>query len=76
MGAFYIVPKLDRERFNITNDEQFALDLLHDKKLLITCGTGFNWGEPDHFRIVYLPRQEVLEEAIEKLSDFLSYYRQ
>ena len=75
-AAFYIFPKLDRERFNITNDEQFALDLLHDKKLLITCGTGFNWGEPDHFRIVYLPRQEVLEEAIEKLSDFLSYYRQ
>ena len=75
-AAFYIFPKLDRERFNITNDEQFALDLLHDKKLLITCGTGFNWGEPDHFRIVYLPRQEVLEEAIAKLSDFLSYYRQ
>ena len=75
-AAFYIFPKLDRERFNITNDEQFALDLLHDKKMLITCGTGFNWGEPDHFRIVYLPRQEVLEEAIEKLSDFLSYYRQ
>ena len=75
-AAFYIFPTLDRERFNITNDEQFALDLLHDKKLLITCGTGFNWGEPDHFRIVYLPRQEVLEEAIAKLSDFLSYYRQ
>ena len=75
-AAFYIFPKLDLERFNITNDEQFALDLLHDKKLLITCGTGFNWGEPDHFRIVYLPRQEVLEEAIAKLSDFLSYYRQ
>ncbi len=75
-AAFYIFPKLDRERFNITNDEQFALDLLHDKKLLITCGTGFNWHEPDHFRIVYLPRIEVLEEAVDKLADFLSYYRQ
>ena len=75
-AAFYIFPKLDRERFNITNDEQFALDLLHDKKILVTCGTGFNWGEPDHFRIVYLPRMEVLEEAIGKLADFLSYYRQ
>ena len=75
-AAFYIFPKLDRERFNITDDEQFALDLLHDKKLLITCGTGFNWHEPDHFRIVYLPRIEVLEEAVDKLADFLSYYRQ
>ncbi|MBR2834938.1 MAG: aminotransferase class I/II-fold pyridoxal phosphate-dependent enzyme [Coriobacteriales bacterium] len=75
-AAFYIFPKLDREKFNITNDEKFALDLLMDKKLLIVQGTGFNWKEPDHFRVVYLPRIEVLEEAIEKLRDFLSYYKQ
>ncbi len=75
-AAFYIFPKLDVKKFNITNDEKFALDLLRDKKLLIVQGTGFNWHEPDHFRIVYLPRIEVLSEAMEKLTDFLSYYRQ
>ena len=75
-AAFYIFPKLDVEKFNITNDEQFALDLLRDKKILITHGSGFNWGKPDHFRIVYLPRIEVLKEAVEKIADFLSYYHQ
>ena len=75
-AAFYIFPKLDKKKFNITNDEQFALDLLRDKKVLIVQGSGFNWHEPDHFRIVYLPRVEVLEDAIEKLTDFLRYYRQ
>ena len=75
-AAFYIFPKLDVKKFNITDDEQFALDLLHDKRILITRGGGFNWHEPDHFRIVYLPRIEVLRDATEKLTDFLSYYRQ
>ncbi len=69
-------PKLDKKKFNITNDEQFALDLLRDKKILIVQGTGFNWPDPDHFRIVYLPRRRTLNEAMEKLADFLSYYRQ
>ena len=75
-AAFYIFPKLDRKKFNITNDEKFALDLLREKKILIVHGGGFNWEEPDHFRIVYLPRIEVLKEAMGKLEDFLSYYRQ
>ncbi|MDO5018593.1 MAG: aminotransferase class I/II-fold pyridoxal phosphate-dependent enzyme [Lagierella massiliensis] len=75
-AAFYIFPKMDVKKFNIVNDEQFALDLLHDKKILITRGGGFNWSNPDHFRIVYLPRIEVLEEAVEKISHFFSYYRQ
>ena len=74
-AAFYIFPKLDK-RFNITDDEQFALDLLHDKHILITRGGGFNWPNPDHFRIVYLPRIQVLSESMDKLKDFLSYYRQ
>ena len=64
------------KKFNITDDEQFALDLLHDKKILITRGGGFNWGEPDHFRIVYLPRIEVLAECMDDLADFLTTYRQ
>ena len=75
-AAFYIFPKIDVKKFNVTDDEQFALDLLHDKRILITRGGGFNWQEPDHFRIVYLPRIEVLKDAVSKLSDFLSYYRQ
>lgn len=75
-AAFYIFPKLDVERFNITNDEQFALDFLKDQKILINHGTAFNYPTPDHFRIVYLPRKEVLEEAMNKLELFLSKYRQ
>ncbi|MBW3088185.1 aminotransferase class I/II-fold pyridoxal phosphate-dependent enzyme [Bifidobacterium sp. 82T24] len=75
-AAFYIFPKLDVKKFNISDDEQFALDLLHDERILITRGGGFNWQEPDHFRIVYLPRIEVLKDATTKLTDFLSYYRQ
>ena len=75
-AAFYIFPKIDTKKFNITNDEKFALDLLRDKKLLLINGRGFNWSEPDHFRVVYLPRVEVLEDAMGKLKDFLSYYRQ
>ncbi len=75
-AAFYIFPKMDVERFNITDDEQFALDLLHEKRILITRGGGFNWGKPDHFRIVYLPRMEVLHEALTDLADFFAHYRQ
>lgn len=75
-AGFYIFPRLDVKRFNITDDEKFALDLLRDKKILLTQGTGFNWHQPDHFRVVYLPRIEVLSEAMTELADFLSYYRQ
>ncbi len=75
-GAFYIFPKIDTKRFDLVNDEKFALDLLRDKKLLLIHGRGFNWKEPDHFRVVYLPRVEVLEDAMERLGDFLSYYKQ
>ena len=75
-AAFYIFPKLDVKKFNIKDDEKFALDLLKQKKILITQGSGFNWGQPDHFRIVYLPRIEVLRDAVGKIGDFLSYYRQ
>ena len=75
-AAFYIFPKIDTKKFNITNDEQFALDLLREKKILIVHGSGFNWKDPDHFRVVYLPRIEVLEDAMGKLGDFLEYYRQ
>lgn len=75
-AAFYIFPKLDRKRFNIQDDERFALDLLKDKKILIVQGSGFNYMDNHHFRIVYLPRRRTLGEAMESLADFLSYYRQ
>jgi len=75
-AAFYIFPKIDVKKFGIVDDEKFALDLLRDKKILLINGRGFNWHEPDHFRVVYLPRVEVLEDAMGKLRDFLSYYRQ
>lgn len=75
-AAFYMFPKIDIERFHITDDEKFALDLLRDKKILLVHGGGFNWKRPDHFRVVYLPRIEVLKEATEKIADFFSYYHQ
>ena len=75
-AGFYIFPKMDIKKFNITDDEQFALDLLHQKKILITRGGGFNWAEPDHFRIVFLPRMEVLKESMEDLADFFAHYHQ
>ncbi|MGN0153471.1 MAG: aminotransferase class I/II-fold pyridoxal phosphate-dependent enzyme [Lachnospiraceae bacterium] len=75
-AAFYIFPKLDVKKFNITNDEQFALDFLQQKHVLIVQGSGFNWQEPDHFRIVYLPQVDDLKIAASRLRDFLEHYRQ
>ena len=75
-AAFYIFPKLDVKKFNIMDDEKFALDLLREKHILIIHGGGFNRKQPDHFRVVYLPRVEVLEQASKKIADFLSGYRQ
>ncbi len=75
-AAFYMFPKIDIKKFNITNDEKFVLDLLREKKILMVHGGGFNWPVPDHFRIVYLPRIEILKEAVQKISDFLNCYHQ
>ncbi len=75
-AGFYIFPKLDTKRFHITDDEKFTFDLLREKKILLISGKGFNWKQPDHFRVVYLPRIEVLDEATQKLADFLKTYRQ
>ena len=75
-AAFYIFPKLDPKKFNIHDDDQFALDLLQEQKVLIVPGKGFNWETPGYFRIVYLPRRAVLGEALDKLEAFLRYYRQ
>ena len=75
-AAFYIFPKIDIEKFNITDDNRFALDFLKSKRVLIVPGSGFNWHKPDHFRVVYLPRAAVLQDAADKLADFLATYHQ
>lgn len=75
-AAFYIFPKIDTERFNIIDDEQFALDFLREQRILIVHGRGFNWHEPDHFRIVFLPCIEDLKICTNRLSKFLSTYKQ
>jgi alanine-synthesizing transaminase len=75
-GALYCFPKIDVQRFGITDDEKFMLDLLRERHLLLVHGTGFNWKEPDHFRIVFLPDKDTLADAIHRLGNFLTDYRQ
>ena len=75
-GALYAFPRLDPEVYEIKDDEQLVLDLLLSEKILLTQGTGFNWPDPDHLRIVTLPWSRDLAEAIERLGNFLSSYKQ
>ena len=75
-AAFYVFPKIDVQKFNITDDNQFALDFLRQKRVLIVPGCGFHWPQPDHFRLVYLPRVPILKEVTDKLAAFLSTYHQ
>ncbi|MBB1272411.1 MULTISPECIES: pyridoxal phosphate-dependent aminotransferase [Psychromonas] len=75
-GALYLFPKLDQKRFNIKDDQRFAMDLLVEEKILIVQGTGFNWHKPDHFRIVCLPRVDEMAIAIKKIGSFLEGYSQ
>jgi len=75
-AAFYLFPKMDVKRWNITNDEKFAVDFLREKHVLITQGSGFHWPRPDHFRIVFLPDMHTLEQLAARLADFLDGYWQ
>ena len=75
-AAFYCFPKMDKERFHIHDDMKFAYDLLRQEHVLIVQGTGFNWPEPDHFRIVYLPMMTTLKEAAGKMARFFEHYVQ
>ena len=75
-SAFYVFPKLDVKKFGITNDKQFARDLLHATNILLVPGSGFDWQEPDHFRIVMLPEADVLSDAIRRMGEFLDGYHQ
>lgn len=75
-GAFYLFPKIDMKKFNISSDERFVLDLLKSEKILMVHGTGFNWKMQDHFRVVFLPRADELKDAMGKIKRFLTSYRQ
>ena len=75
-SALYLFPKLDPEMYPIEDDQQFVADLLKEEKVLLVQGSGFNWGKPDHFRVVFLPHEDVLKEAITRLARFLERYRQ
>ena len=75
-AAFYLFPRLDVEKFGITNDKVFARDLLKATNILIVPGSGFDWAEPDHFRIVMLPEAPQLKEAMIRLGHFLDGYHQ
>ncbi|MBU3917503.1 pyridoxal phosphate-dependent aminotransferase [bacterium] len=75
-GALYLFPKLDPDVYKIKNDERFVLDLLLQKKVLVVQGTGFNLPTHNHFRMVFLPHVEVLENSISRIKDFLKTYQQ
>ncbi|HFI2473621.1 pyridoxal phosphate-dependent aminotransferase [Streptococcus sp. SS-4456] len=74
-AGLYVFPKIDREMYRVDDDEQFVLDFLKQEKVLLVHGRGFNWKDPDHFRIVYLPRVDELAEIQEKMTRFLRQYR-
>ena len=74
-GALYVFPKIDMRKFDIKNDEDFALDLLSEQKVFIVSGKGFNYNDRQHFRAVFLPETDTLELAIDKISEFLDMRR-
>ena len=74
-AALYMFPKLDAAMYPIADDQQFAYELLDEQKVLIVQGTGFNWFEPDHFRVVFLPNSDDLADAIGRIATFLGHYR-
>ena len=76
VAAFYLFPKLDVKKFNITSDKAFARDLLTETGILVIPGSGFDWPDPDHFRIVMLPEAGELRAAMERMGNFLDGYRQ
>jgi alanine-synthesizing transaminase len=74
-AALYLFPKLDPKMYPITDDQEFILELLQEEKVLLVQGTGFNWPHPDHFRVVFLPHEDDLREAIGRIAIFLDNYR-
>ena len=74
-AALYMFPKLDPAIYPIQDDQKFIFELLNETKVLLVQGTGFNWKNPDHFRIVFLPHEDDLREAIGRIAKFLQNYR-
>jgi alanine-synthesizing transaminase len=74
-SALYLFPKLDPEMYPIENDQEFIAELLREEKVLMVQGSGFNWVKPDHFRVVFLPHEDVLKDAIGRFARFLERYR-
>ena len=74
-AALYMFPRLDPKMYPVTDDQQFAYELLAEEKVLIVQGTGFNWPTPDHFRLVFLPNSDDLGDAIGRIARFLGHYR-
>ncbi len=74
-AALYMFPRLDRAMYPIDDDQQFAYELLAEEKVLIVQGTGFNYPTPDHFRLVFLPHEDDLAEAVGRIARFLAHYR-
>ena len=74
-AALYLFPRLDPKLYPIADDQQFILDLLLEEKVLLVQGSGFNWPNPDHFRVVFLPNVDDLREAIGRIARFLDHYR-
>ncbi len=75
-SAFYIFPRLDAKKFRITDDKKFAEDLLNATDILLVPGSGFDWQQLDHFRIVMLPEADMLTDAVKRMGAFLDGYRQ
>jgi alanine-synthesizing transaminase len=75
VAALYMFPKLDPTIYPISDDRQFFLELLRETRVMLVQGTGFNWPSPDHFRIVFLPNTDDLQEAIRRIAKFLESYR-
>ena len=74
-GALYLFPRLDPKVYPIQDDQKLVLDLLIQEKILLVQGTGFNWPAPDHLRLVFLPREEDLQVALNKMAEFLDRLR-
>jgi alanine-synthesizing transaminase len=74
-AALYLFPRLDPKIYPIKDDQQFILDLLLQEKVLLVQGSGFNWAQPDHFRVVFLPNADDLTEAMMRIARFLEQYR-
>ena len=75
-GALYLFPRLDPKVFKVKDDRQMVLDLLRAEKIMVVQGSGFNWPEPDHFRVVTLPTARDLTEAVTRIGNFLDGYGQ